>query len=93
MLDQQLSLVLKRLLEENCKPPFYCTIVSKNGGMMFGRYTLADGEEGLDFELINQTSSPEGMFGLPIYIMFIDSEGQVAHVKIKTSELFDFKLN
>jgi hypothetical protein len=88
---EQLGEILRTLTESGYELPFYFVYVSRNGGMMFGRYFKKEDEPGLANEIIEQ--SVPGHLVLPMHLMFVDASGRAAHVEIKGPNDCRFSVN
>lgn len=88
---EQMAEVLERLLESGFEPPFYCACVSMNGGVIFWRYFWSESHEGLDAQIICQSTGE--CLVVPLNIMFVDNNGKAARVEIVGPKKMEFSIN
>jgi hypothetical protein len=83
-LTAAMGAALRRLLEqEGFDLPISFVALARNGSVLAGRYHLADssgalsGEAGLDCDILAE-AYVQGIFALPLNLMFVDARGKKA---------------
>ncbi len=76
---QSFAQILEVVLEHGFEPPLYLTAVAANGHMMHVKFESFVGRDGLEASLL---VSHGDFFTLPINIMIIDTNGEVANAMI-----------
>lgn len=81
-LDERLSEAIFNLVEEQqFVPPLYVAVLAANGEAMIVHYTVADALDSLEADVVAE-HLPEGRMRLPVNLLFVDSRGQAARMRI-----------
>ncbi|NIR30095.1 MAG: hypothetical protein GWN84_12430 [Gammaproteobacteria bacterium] len=81
-LDEKLSEAIYDLVEEQqFVPPLYVAVLAANGEAMVVHYKVASDLESLEAEIVAE-HLPDGRMRLPVNLLFVDSRGQAARMRI-----------
>jgi hypothetical protein len=78
-ISDELGRCITALLDDGFALPLYFTCMAVNGVMVYGRYSLEDGEEDLHCDIL-ASHEVEDEMTLPLNILFMDHVGKAARI-------------
>ena len=84
LISEEFEEVLENLLDKGFRPPLYFCAIAVNGSMDIGTFETIGDTEDLRPNFLAQHATAD-LHALPIHLLFVDPNGQVARVVIEGS--------